>query len=195
VAEQHHAARLEELVLRVRHSEQLADDLRRHRQRQAATRSAGGPPASIASIRSFAICWMRGRSRCTRRVVNSPMTARRATVWSGGSMPISDAPRPRARRSAGVTVGRRAPAGRAASVAWETTVGSVSGERGSRQRRARVVQPRHQPGQHSAGQFAGSQAGRRTEIAERRRHAERQARGSGRWTSGGSCIAASPRSG
>jgi hypothetical protein len=59
----------------------------------------------MASIRSSTICWMRGHRPCTRRAVNSPITARRAAVWPGGSMPISEAPRRRARRSSGVSGG------------------------------------------------------------------------------------------
>ena len=163
---------------------------------RAATRSAGGPPASIASIRSSTICWMRGRSSCTRRVVNSPMTARRATVWSGGSMPISDAPRPRARRSAGVTAGRRAPAGAGrfcgmgndGSDRSAVNAGADSAARASPSRvTSQVSIP---PG---SWPVARPGAARRSLNAGGTRNG--QARGSGRWTSGGSCIVASPGSG
>ena len=56
---------------------------------RSVTRSAPGPAASIASIRSSTICWMRGRSSLIRRRVNSLTTMRRGARCSGRSRPIN----------------------------------------------------------------------------------------------------------
>ena len=164
---------------------------------RAGTRSAGGPPSRIASIRSSTICWMRGRRPCTRRAVNSPMTARRAAVWSGGSMPISDAPRLRTRRSAGVSGGRGVPAGGAGRFCGigndgsERSAVNPGADSAARASSSRVTSQVSDPPGSSAVARPGAPRRRSYSGGTRKGHA----RGSGRLTSGRSSIDTSHGSG
>jgi hypothetical protein len=48
--------------------------------------SSISPREATASIRSSAICWMRGRSSSTMRGVNAFVTRRRSRRWSSPSL-------------------------------------------------------------------------------------------------------------
>ena len=50
------------------------------------TVSPCSPAAAISSTCRSTIAWIPGRSRSSRRIVNSGVSSRRSRVWSGGSV-------------------------------------------------------------------------------------------------------------